>query len=65
MRCNHKRIKKNYPHGRKSTPIIFCKDCGMVIKKMMLHKNPIKRKKLTGIRKRKINGQERAGENKS
>ena len=65
MRCNHKRIKKNYPHGRKSIPIMFCKDCGEIIKRRMINKNPIKRKKLTGIRKRKINSQERAGENKS
>ena len=27
-RCNHRRLKKNYNHGKKSTPTIKCKDCG-------------------------------------
>jgi len=30
-KCKHKRIKKNYPFGRKSKPFKFCKDCGKVI----------------------------------
>jgi len=29
--CKHKRIKKNYPFGKKSTAKKFCKDCGEVI----------------------------------
>lgn len=30
-KCFHKRIKKNYPFGRKSNPAMKCKDCGEVI----------------------------------
>lgn len=26
--CTHRRLKKNYTHGKKSTPLIKCKDCG-------------------------------------
>ena len=29
--CEHRRIKKNYPHGKKSKPMIKCKDCGKII----------------------------------
>ena len=29
--CIHKRVKKNYNFGRKSTPLMFCKDCGKII----------------------------------
>jgi len=29
--CKHRRIKKNYNFGRKSTPVMFCKDCGKII----------------------------------
>ncbi len=29
--CEHRRIKKNFPFGRNSTPTMFCKDCGEVI----------------------------------
>jgi len=32
MECKHKRIKRNYPHGRKSRPVRYCKDCGALIK---------------------------------
>jgi rRNA maturation endonuclease Nob1 len=27
-KCNHKRIKKVFSHGRNSRPNLFCKDCG-------------------------------------
>ncbi len=30
-RCNHRRLKRNYAHGKKSTPTIKCKDCGKII----------------------------------
>ena len=30
--CEHRRIKKNYPFGRKSSPQMKCKDCGAPIK---------------------------------
>lgn len=30
-KCKHKRIKKNYPFGRKSKAEKFCKDCGAVV----------------------------------
>jgi len=38
--CNHRRIKKNFPHGKKSTPIMFCKDCKKVIKPKDIMKDP-------------------------
>ena len=34
--CNHKRIKKNYPFGKKSTAMKYCKDCGIVITNKIL-----------------------------
>jgi hypothetical protein len=30
--CQHQRIKKNYPFGRKSKPMMTCKDCGKSVK---------------------------------
>jgi hypothetical protein len=30
-KCFHKRIKRNYPFGRKSKPKMICKDCGKSI----------------------------------
>jgi len=32
MKCNHKNIKKNYSHGKKSKPNMACKDCGAIVK---------------------------------
>jgi hypothetical protein len=32
QRCIHKRIKKNYPFGKKSKPFMYCKDCGKPIR---------------------------------
>jgi len=29
--CRHKRLKRNYPFGRKSKPLRSCKDCGKII----------------------------------
>jgi len=29
--CDHRRLKKNYPFGRKSKPQIYCKDCKKVV----------------------------------
>jgi len=36
--CKHKRIKKNYPHGKKSGPTRHCKDCGELVTNHMLMK---------------------------
>jgi len=47
MDCEHKRIKKNFPFGRKSKARMFCKDCGKAISRMDLLKI-IKRKKQNG-----------------
>lgn len=38
MRCNHKRIKKNYPFGRNSEPSMFCLDCKKPVTKHELMK---------------------------
>ena len=32
MGCEHRRIRKNYPYGKKSSPTMKCKDCGVIIK---------------------------------
>lgn len=37
--CKHRRIKKNFPHGRKSKPVRECKDCGEPIKMLELKKD--------------------------
>ena len=29
--CEHRKLRKNYPFGRKSKPRIICKDCGAII----------------------------------
>jgi len=42
MKCEHK-IKRNYPFGRKSKPVMFCIKCNKVIS----------RKELTEIKKEK------------
>lgn len=42
--CEHKRIKKNYPFGRKSKADKFCKDCGKPLSNKELKKNPKKGK---------------------
>ncbi len=34
--CKHRRIKRNFPFGRKSSPRRFCKDCGKPIMKMQI-----------------------------
>lgn len=40
MRCEHRRIKKNYPYGKKSVPTMKCKDCGAVIKPYDIQPSP-------------------------
>jgi hypothetical protein len=37
-KCTHRRRKRNYPFGRKSSPMISCKDCGAVVTKFSLKK---------------------------
>lgn len=34
MECKHKRIKRNFPFGKNSSPRMHCKDCGKVISKL-------------------------------
>lgn len=43
--CKHKRIKKNYPFGRKSTAMKSCKDCGKILKNKDIEKKRNERKK--------------------
>jgi len=45
MNCKHKRIKKNYPFGRKSTARKVCKDCGAVISNKFIQKRHEERNK--------------------
>ena len=35
-KCKHRRIKRNFPFGRKSSPSRYCKDCGKPIMKMQI-----------------------------
>ena len=35
-KCEHERIQKNYPFGRKSKADKFCKKCGTVITNKMI-----------------------------
>lgn len=42
--CKHKRIKRNFPFGKKSRPLRSCKDCGKPISNKEL-KEKNKRKK--------------------
>ena len=41
--CNHKRLKKNFPFGKKSKPTIKCKDCKRTI--TLLELKEIKKRK--------------------
>jgi formylmethanofuran dehydrogenase subunit E len=34
--CFHRRIKKNFPFGRKSKPVMKCKDCGEALSQLKL-----------------------------
>ncbi len=36
--CQHKRLKKWYPYGKKSKPVIKCKDCNSLITLLQLRK---------------------------
>ncbi len=29
--CEHRRLKKNYPFGKNSSPRMVCKDCGEIV----------------------------------
>ena len=33
MTCNHRKIKKIYTHGKKSRPLLVCKECGEIVKR--------------------------------
>ena len=43
-KCNHKRIKENFPFGKKSTSTKFCKSYRMVITNKMISDNKNGRK---------------------
>ncbi len=43
--CEHRRIKKNYPFGRKSNSQKVCKDCGEIVTNKMLEKARVERQK--------------------
>jgi len=45
MKCEHRRIKKVYSHGRKSKPMLVCKRCGEVIKRYEWKKELEKKRK--------------------
>ena len=53
MNCEHRRIKKNYPFGRKSTPTMFCLLCDEII---TLHDLMLERKKRADEKKRRKSG---------
>ena len=36
--CGHWRIKRNYPHGKKSRSFKICKDCGEIVSNKFLEK---------------------------
>ena len=45
MSCEHRRIKKNYPFGKKSKADKTCKDCGKLITNKMLEIKRVERNK--------------------
>lgn len=51
MDCEHRKIKKNYPFGKKSTPSMHCKDCGKIITLKHLEKIRIAKAKKQRNRK--------------
>lgn len=56
MKCEHRRRRKIYSHGKKSKPTIVCKDCGEIVSKNQLAKEREKRKKL----RRRLNEQKKS-----
>lgn len=42
--CQHKRIKRNFPFGKKSNPRRYCKDCGEPIQSIKPKNKKKKRK---------------------
>ncbi len=50
MNCEHRRIKKNFPFGKKSKADKFCKDCGEIITNKMLMDEKMKRRPSRGSR---------------
>ena len=54
MNCDHRKIKKNYPFGKKSKPTMFCRQCGEVVtphdlisKRMAKKRVPIRKRPST------------------
>lgn len=43
MSCEHKKTKKNFPHGKKSGADKHCKDCGEVVTNKMIKDKKRKR----------------------
>lgn len=44
-RCDHRRLKKNFPFGRNSRPEMGCKDCGNIIKSKDVEKRRQQKRK--------------------
>jgi len=42
--CEHRRVKKNFPFGRKSQAQKICKDCGIVVTNKMIKDSKQKRR---------------------
>lgn len=45
MNCEHKNKRRVYTHGRKSKPMLICKDCGQILKRYELKKENERRTK--------------------
>ncbi len=45
MKCDHKKIKRNYPFGKKSKSEMFCTICNRVVKSQELIKIKNEREK--------------------
>jgi len=43
--CEHKRVKKNYPFGKKSRADKKCKECGIMVTNKMIRDSKQKRRK--------------------
>jgi len=51
-KCDHRRLKKNFPFGRKSRPEMTCKDCGKIVKSKDVEKR--RQQKKTWKRKKSM-----------
>ncbi len=53
MTCEHRRLKKNYPFGRKSKADKVCKDCGDIVTNKDIKE---RRKKRRNVQNNKVSG---------